>query len=618
MPDRRRIVVGSLLGLALLGIEKRATHHENVFKEGDEFELRIFVSGARRFKDFNNSEALLWHEKGLRYSSSFASREVTVQVPVTDALLSNATLYAYVYVTKAGKSPDSLRQNFDKTMTATAQELVEYSERLEPVGLHNLLTGEQAPWEVELNRGLAAAQKAGRPAGEYISYWKPKLHAQLLVDTEAYAIGEMPPLQMNYLQHHRLVSGHRYRPLIYINELTTMKGHWLAVNKSLSTLPLELSFGPLPSKRFQWMVSAASPLRADARAPPASHPPLPSPPPTLPLPSDAPSSCVPPTCPSLRLPLPRSRSLSLSVLGTQVNLEHSFKMNEELLGISEKESEEMRGMFVHTNPTLLYTTVAVSTFHLLFDCLAFKNDISFWNSVETMEGLSSRSLILNQVMEVIIFLYLLEQDSSWLIKVTSIFTLVLGVFKIFKSLRVRKRDAEKAKGAASLTDEIDRLAYRYISPPLLLLVIGYSGYSLYTGYYKSWYSWILESLVALVYGAGFVAMTPQLFINYRLKSVAHLNWKFFMYKALNTFIDDLFAFIIKMPTLHRMSCFRDDLIFVVFLYQRWVYRVDMKRVNEYGHRGEEGAGEDDAKQAGGGESASAAAEGSARGKKKVE
>ena len=52
-------------------------------------------------------------------------------------------------------------------------------------------------------------------------------------------------------------------------------------------------------------------------------------------------------------------------------------------------------------------------------------------------------------------------------------------------------------------------------------------------------------------------MTPQLYINYSLKSVAHLPWKMFMYRALNTFIDDLFAFIITMPTMHRLSCFRD-------------------------------------------------------------
>lgn len=52
-------------------------------------------------------------------------------------------------------------------------------------------------------------------------------------------------------------------------------------------------------------------------------------------------------------------------------------------------------------------------------------------------------------------------------------------------------------------------------------------------------------------------MTPQLFINYKLKSVAHLPWRMMTYKALNTFIDDLFAFVIKTPTLYRIGCFRD-------------------------------------------------------------
>jgi len=59
-----------------------------------------------------------------------------------------------------------------------------------------------------------------------------------------------------------------------------------------------------------------------------------------------------------------------------------------------------------------------------------------------------------------------------------------------------------------------------------------------------------------------------------------------MYKSLNTFIDDLFAFIIKMPTLHRAACFRDDIVFIIFLYQRWVYKVDHSRVNEFGQRGD--------------------------------
>jgi hypothetical protein len=40
---------------------------------------------------------------------------------------------------------------------------------------------------------------------------------------------------------------------------------------------------------------------------------------------------------------------------------------------------------------------------------------------------------------------------------------------------------------------------------------------------------------------GFVMMTPQLFINYKLQSVAHLNWRTMTYKSINTFIDDLFG-----------------------------------------------------------------------------
>ena len=68
-------------------------------------------------------------------------------------------------------------------------------------------------------------------------------------------------------------------------------------------------------------------------------------------------------------------------------------------------------------------------------------------------------------------------------------------------------------------------------------------------------------------------MTPQLFINYKLKSVAHLPWRMMTYKALNTFIDDIFAFVIKMPTMYRIGCFRDDIVFFIMLYQRYIYRV---------------------------------------------
>jgi len=90
-----------------------------------------------------------------------------------------------------------------------------------------------------------------------------------------------------------------------------------------------------------------------------------------------------------------------------------------------------------------------------------------------------------------------------------------------------------------------------------------------------------------VYAYGFLMMVPSLYINYRLKSVAHMPAKTMMYKFLNTFIDDLFAFTVKMPLLHRLATLRDDVIFFVYLYQKWKYKVDYSRVNEFGQGGDD-------------------------------
>ena len=42
-----------------------------------------------------------------------------------------------------------------------------------------------------------------------------------------------------------------------------------------------------------------------------------------------------------------------------------------------------------------------------------------------------------------------------------------------------------------------------------------------------------------------------------------------------------------MPTLHRLATLRDDLIFFVYLYQSWKYKVDYTRVNEFGQGGDD-------------------------------
>jgi len=137
------------------------------------------------------------------------------------------------------------------------------------------------------------------------------------------------------------------------------------------------------------------------------------------------------------------------------------------------------------------------------------------------------------------------------------------------------------------TKEYDAVAFQYVYIVAVPLLLAYAAYSLKYETHKSWYSFVIATLVGSVYAYGFLMMVPSLYINYRLKSVAHMPAKAMTYKFLNTFIDDLFAFTIKMPTLHRLATLRDDVIFFVYLYQSYKYKVDYTRVNEFGQGGDD-------------------------------
>jgi hypothetical protein len=85
------------------------------------------------------------------------------------------------------------------------------------------------------------------------------------------------------------------------------------------------------------------------------------------------------------------------------------------LGFTEKDTDEVKGIFADTSIVLLLVTFGVSAVHLLFDFLAFKNDISFWRSRETMEGLSRKTILWRAFSQSVIFFYLLDEETSLLV-----------------------------------------------------------------------------------------------------------------------------------------------------------------------------------------------------------
>jgi len=139
--------------------------------------------------------------------------------------------------------------------------------------------------------------------------------------------------------------------------------------------------------------------------------------------------------------------------------------------------------------------------------------------------------------------------------------------------------------AEGITDDIDKKGMFYLACVIYPLAGYWAGYNLYYYQYKSFWSWLISSMADFAYSFGFINMMPQIFINYKLKTVAYMPWRVLMYKFFKTFIDDVMAFFILheyMSEKHRWMTLRDDFVFCVFMCQWWIYGADRSRADEFG------------------------------------
>lgn len=513
--------------------------HTQLLPKDSMVRLEVYVSEQSSFR---HGLPLIWEVPSIAYNWSFAGAyDGFASFPLTpDFLAQNRTLFAHVFLLREGDSlstydaallvpPDdesafSASGGLPSQLAYRRFPLVRHRAQRRPKVLRHLL--DAGADQAEAQRAAAAAAEAEDEPLPHKALWTPLLNLTLVLDMPTFPRNAVPPQLVRHMAFTPL--GDVY-PLLQRNEFWQLSKHLPEINASYAhihnstTLPLHLSLSC--QSFFVWQMQTGL----------------------------------------------EDQWASQRAAGT--------------MGSDERESDMFRELLLDTNPWLLAVTAVVSLLHTLFDFLAFKNDVQFWRKKRSMTGMSVRGLFVNCFFQTIILLYLFDNDTSPMILFSSSIGLLIEYWKLGKAFNLSVGGWQPVKalgGAVSLprisygleasysqkqgrgesqgegqgegeeeedkgtTEAHDRFATTHLLYVCLPLSVGYSLYSLVHATHKSFYSWLLGSLVGFVYAFGFILMTPQLWINYKLKSVAHMPWKAMVYKALNTFIDDLFAFVIKM------------------------------------------------------------------------
>ncbi|KAG7474827.1 cleft lip and palate transmembrane 1 [Solea senegalensis] len=371
-------------------------------------------------------------------------------------------------------------------------------------------------------------KRSGPRSENPVSHWRPQLSVTMMSEDFTFNKAGLPSDVRRYMRVSQ--SGHQmiYLPLLLVNELSVRVKDLMEINSSTAHLPLTVSYEGISLRRFRFWVHLQ-------------------------------------------------------------DVVYSLRQ----FGFTEQNIDEIKETLVGSNLYLLVLTALITALQLICEFLALKNDICSWAKKKSMAGMSRKSVLWRCLSTLLIFLYLLEETSLLVLLPVGLGACVevFKVFKVFKlqcklsKLHVNKLDDEERK-----TVDYDTQASRYLSYLVYPLCISGAIFSLGYLRQKSYYSWLINSLVTGVYAFGFLSMAPQLFINHKLRSVSHLQGTVLMYRGVNTLISDLCSCASffssssgSFSSSHQLSCFRDELLFLIYLYQRSCYAHKARRRDSATH-----------------------------------
>lgn len=128
-----------------------------------------------------------------------------------------------------------------------------------------------------------------------------------------------------------------------------------------------------------------------------------------------------------------------------------------------------------------------------------------------MEGISVKSLYLSIGMQIIVTMYLFDNETSLLVLGPQVAGIFLAFWKLKQASNFVRKDSfpyfafeDKTTYLESDTKKYDQEAMTYLSYVVYPLMAVYTVYSAIYNEHKGWYSFILNTLVGGIYLFGFI------------------------------------------------------------------------------------------------------------------
>ena len=283
-------------------------------------DVKIYVSTSLAVPAFHHipKDRLIADIKDYKLDNSHEKRIVSTEFPLMKEAQNNHTLWAHLYVALAGKELDPASSAYNiRDAYHFFQPLNQYLAKKKVTKTKKLLGSSESTEEEE--------QIPATKSAVFASYYHPNVSLSFVQNSGVIQYSKLHPAPRSFMNLEatgaRDETGQNgwYYPILYVNTFWQLRSHMTELNSTVKSLPIQIDLSNMAYWKFNMLSSVDENIKSNQRA------------------------------------------IANGASGPA--------------GGDGSEFEEIKRVLIDTNIYLLSTTAVVTVLHMLFEMLAFKNDV---------------------------------------------------------------------------------------------------------------------------------------------------------------------------------------------------------------------------------------------------